>query len=191
MAVPHTYLLVPPPGEAEDFFGRGIHSSDVVARLKKINPRIVTNEPVDAGRTLIPTARALPGITCLWLGEAGGTAQKITSMRIGVLPEYTQLGPDGLEVCKGWRAIFEKVIKSGAARREQIERAFGVTLALMPETLLCRECLRRGKRRKNNGGVHQNCKFHENARLMSERLREIAGDGRVEIEVRDDVEYSV
>ena len=185
MAVPHTYLLVPPDGEAGDFFGRGLNSSELAERLRKINPLIVTSEVWANGPTQILSAQHLPGITCLWLGPA-----KITSMRIGVLPEYTQQGPDGLEVCKGWRAILEKVIKCGAATRGQVEQAFGVTLALMPKSLMCQECLRRGKRRKHNGGVRQLCRFHENARLASEKLREIA-DGRVEIEVRDDVQYSV
>lgn len=181
----HTYLLVPPDGESGDFFGRGIHSSEIAGRLNQINPAIVTSETWAAGATQITTARHLPGITCLWLGK-----EKITAMRIGVLPEYTQQGPDGLEICKGWRAIFEKVISAGAASRNQIERAFGITLAPMPRSLLCQECLRKGKRRKHNGGVRQLCRFHENARLASERLREIS-DGRVEIEVRDDVQYSV
>lgn len=161
MSVAKTYLMVPPPGEVKDFFGRGIDAQIICTRLQKLNPRIWVGEVVPLkGSVLSPHD---PGITCLWLKRDDGSLQKISAIRLGTVPEFTQQSPDGSEVCKGWRAIFEKVIKSGAVSRERLERAFACSLQLTDQSLLCRKCLLKGVRRPHIGGVLRACRYHEAA----------------------------
>lgn len=165
MAIPRSYLLVAPEG-AGDLLGRSLNSTDIIKKLRKINPRIVTNAPAWAAP--VGGTQQL-GITCLWLGEPH-TGEKITSIRLGEIPEFTQLSPQGVTICKGWRAIFEKVIKSGAATKFQLEKAFGVSLEISGDDGLCRACMATNKRRKHNGGVNKACGFHEKAKNVQTAL---------------------
>jgi len=147
--------------------GRALTCGDIVARLKVINPRISLWEQYPPelwwpGRDWAGTDWGVK--TTLWLGPPGEpTSQKISAINASTVPEHTQIGPDGKTIVKGWRQIFEKVIKSGAATRTQIEAAFGVTLDYdeRADTLLCSACLRAGRRRKHNGGLLRLCRLHE------------------------------
>lgn len=157
MAIPKTYLMVPPPGETNPF-GRGIDAQIICTRLMKINPRIRTGSVVPIKGSVISAHDT--GATCLWLETFAGL-KKICAIRLGTVPEFTQTSPDGEEIARGWRAVFERVIRARAATREQLERAFGVSLVLTEQTVLCRACLRQGQRKPSNGGVKQLCGRHE------------------------------
>lgn len=160
-----SYLLTA-PAEASDLLGQTMTSGDIITKLKAINPEITVWEQYAEGlwwpgKDWADTDWGVK--TSLWIGPPGEeTSQKITAINLGAVPEFTQIGPDGRTIVKGWRQIFEKVIKSGACSRISLERAFGVTLAYVEgTTLLCHACLRQGKRRRHNGGMLRLCKLHE------------------------------
>lgn len=156
MAIPRTYLMVAPK-DAVDLLGRAMTSDDIIKGLRQINNQIVTNaaSPIKA-----VGATNQMGITCLWLGEPH-VGEKITAMRLGTIPEHTQLSPEGVTICKGWRAIFEKVIRARAATRGQIERKFKIDLTIDGDDGLCRTCAVKNQRRAHNGGAAKRCARHD------------------------------
>ena len=165
MSIAKTYLLCAPAG-ASDLLGRSLLCTDIVARLKILNPQIALWEQYPPelwwpGRDWAGTVWGVK--TTLWLGPPGEpTSQKISAINASTVPEHTQIGPDGKSIVKGWRQIFEKVIKSGAVTRTALEAAFGVTLAYTDnDGLLCGACLKQGRRRKHNGGLLRLCRLHE------------------------------
>ena len=162
-----TYLLTPPASEGLHALGRTFMTSDLIARLKAINPRIALWEQ-------FPPELWWPGKewqntdwgvkSSLWLGAPGEPgSQKITAINLTMVPEFTQEGPTGETIVKGWRQIFEKVIKAGAATRAELERAFQTTLYYSDDTVLCHGCTKAGRRRRHNGGVLRLCNLHEQA----------------------------
>jgi len=160
-----TYLLCAPAGE-HDTLGRALLCADIVTKLRRLNANITIWEQYPPelwwpGRDWASTDWGVK--TTLWLGQPGEeTSQKISAINANVVPEHTQIGPDGQTIVKGWRQIFEKVSKSGAVTRTAIEVAFGVTLAYDEvDTLLCGACLKQGRRRKHNGGLLRLCRLHE------------------------------
>lgn len=162
--MPKTFLLTP-PAEEHNLLGRAMLCNDIVAKLKLMNSRLCLWEQFPPelwwpGKDWAGTDWGVK--TTLWLGLPGEeNSQKISAINAGTVPEYTQEGPDGKTIVKGWRQIFEKVIKSGAVTREQIEQAFGVSLVYSDDSVLCHGCTKQGKRRKHNGGVLRLCKLHE------------------------------
>ncbi len=156
MALPATPLMVAPAGLTRDPFGNAMSHSDMIIGLRQINPRITER-----------TAEAkvwYPGqdfMSCLWLGDPGGESTKISAFHYGPIPEFSQMNPDGSLMIKGWRQIFKKVIAAKAATKQQLEQKFHVSL----ETELgsgesCRECLKRGRPRRHDGGSLKLCKAH-------------------------------
>jgi hypothetical protein len=176
MSHPKTYLLTPPKG-SEDLFGSAMSSHNMLTRLKRINPRIWVEENYPEGVWFPGKAS---GLTCMWYGEAQNKehSKKITGFVPGMIPEYTQLNPNGHIMNLGWRRILEKVISSGACRRAHLENAFGITLDLHEETDgWCHDCLQAGKRIPSTG-AHNRCHFHTHLASMMERVREKKRDMR-------------
>jgi hypothetical protein len=129
----------------------------LIKGLRKINPKIRVPSPQDRYRT--PQFKGIVGI---YLGEPGAPGSRyITAFHLGSVPEWTQLDENGALIQKGWRAVFEKVVRARAATVAQIERAFRVSLYYVDERLLCSYCLRRGDRNLHNGGAMKMCDFDE------------------------------
>lgn len=171
MALPATPLMVAPPGLNRDPFGSAMSHSDLITGLRQINPQITEATP--AASVWYPGKNFM---SCLWLGAPGGAGKKISAFHYGPIPEFSQMNPDGSLMIKGWRQIFKKVIMSGAATQRQIEYKFKVTL----ETELgsgecCRECLKRGRQHRHDGGTLKLCKAHSSvvraARSLLEKTR--------------------
>ncbi len=180
MAPPNTMLLGS-PSVNDDPFGTPIISSDMVSGLRKINPDIYSQEQHTWGLWYPGKAR---GITTLWVASSDGTSRKISAYNYGAIPEFTQIGPHGDIIAKGWRAIFEKVVRCKAASRKAIEKKFRVNLELGdPDTVYCGKCRISGQfvKSENASGL---CYMHELTRKdvlrwqqrkaqMRERLRRI------------------
>ena len=173
MSVPDTYLLTVPDVK-DDPFGRCISSTDIIRKLKKINPLILTWEEFSPG--VWYPGRSL-GITCLWYKHIGRRKHKITGIRHGPVPEWTQLDEKGEIITKGWRRIFEKVIKIKAATKESIEQSFGVTLTTKAEDTLCKWCRRSGKT-ENSTSASGFCDMHERVRLQVEKSRQLKQEAK-------------
>jgi hypothetical protein len=100
----------------------------------------------------------------LYLGNPGNEARAlITALPVGLLPEWTQIDPKGRIIAKGWRAVLEKVVKSGAAPRRAIERVFKVNLDITGKDSLCPKCRTAGKRVRGEGASGL-CRHHDNVR---------------------------
>lgn len=159
------------PDDCPDPIGKGMLTVDLVAGLKRINPRITMWEEYASG-VWWPGKRMGGSFgvkTSLWIGDPGGTSQKISSITAVMVPEFTLIGSQGLTITKGWRQIFDDCLSAGAAMRQQIETEFKVSLAVFGEEILCRECVKIGKRRLHNSGALKLCRNHENiARAAAE-----------------------
>ena len=165
MAAPKTPLMVAPAG-ATDRVGKAIPSSVLLDKLAKLNPRLFCPDANDAGHI-----EGWHGVTSLWMGTPG-SGRPICGIKLGVIPEWTMVDERGVMVSKGWRAIFDKVIKAGGARREDLERAFGVSLGdAGVDARLCRACVREGRQMASNGGAANMCDLHDGAYASAERAR--------------------
>lgn len=149
MAVPNTYLYTAPIKLA-NAVGREILSGDIIKGLRRINANLCTPLP-EHYEHYYPLQRA--GITCLWLGRPG-VGNKITAFRLGPVPEFTQLDRAGNLLCKGWRAIFYKVIRSRAATKKQVEAQFAVDLSVVGVDKSCTQCRRQGVVKLSVGANH-------------------------------------
>lgn len=152
--------------------GRALMSADIIRGLGEINSNIRAWEQYQSGHWWpgIEAVDETGGVlTCLWIGEPGGHSRKITAIRNGPIPEYTVLQPNGSIKLKGWRAIFFKVIVSGAATQRQIEQKFQVSLdSDSPDkTVWCTACKRNAKWVKSNGGSARLCSVHDKMRELA------------------------
>lgn len=159
------------PDDCPDPIGKGMMTADIVAGLKRIEPRITLWEEYPSG--MYWPGKKMGGSfgvkTSLWIGDPGGESVKISSITAVMVPEYTLIGEKGLTITKGWRQIFDDCIASGVVTRLQLETEFKVSLTVPGEIILCRECVKLGKRNLHNGGVLKLCRNHENiARAAAE-----------------------
>jgi hypothetical protein len=163
MGVPQSYLLTA-PSESGDVLGRGIPSHKIVSGLKKIDPRIWTSKIFGED-------------TCLWVGPENNAAasRKISSMPIGMIPEFTQLGPEGTVIALGWRRIFEKAMQVAGLNRGHVESAFGVTLTTEGRDGYCWSCKKQGKLTKATSKGQQ-CDFHRQVLDTAYRARQQKAD---------------
>ena len=152
--LPKTYLGTAPDG-LENIVGREIHSDLLIAGLRAINPRLMVPLPEHYAEWY--PLKAL-GITCLWVGEPG-KGKKVCAFRLGAVPEFTLLKGADL-VTRGWRAIFNKVIKSRAATLAQIERQFGVVLEADGSDGTCFQCRKTGVKRAEDTPGARLCYTH-------------------------------
>ena len=150
MSVPDTYLLTA-PNTTGDLFGQAMPSHNLIQTLKKVDRRVWTDSVLYGPPT------------CLWIGEHQNkkASRKMSSIPTGVIPEFTQLAPEGMIVALGWRRILEKCIRYGRMDRAALEKAFGRTLDVGGEGKNCRSCKQLGQDVKANGKGAQ-CDFHSN-----------------------------
>jgi hypothetical protein len=158
MSAPNTPLMVA-PADAPNPFGQFIQSGDLIRRLTKLNKRIFCPDINDANHI-----EAWHGVTSLWLGTPDGGGKPICGLRLGPIPEWTQISDEGILITKGWRAIFDKVIRSGAISAPQLEVEFGVTLSYgKADANLCPKCVKEGRRTSGDGGARGYCEMHTDA----------------------------
>src|SRR3990167_7337475 len=164
--IPKTHLLVAPSTE-RDLIGRTIPSSELIRGLIKLNPSLFCPDIKDEKHI-----EGWGGVTSLWLGQPDGGGRPICGIKLGLIPEWTQIDERGVLITKGWRAIFDRVVKSGAVRQTQIEMAFNVTLGLgEADANLCLGCTREGRREPTNGGVRRMCDIHDGAYTAAARAK--------------------
>ena len=134
--VPATYLLVA-PSDATDTFGRMMTHAEIIRRLKQANSNLYAPENWHTWGA---------NKTSLWIGvplQPGSL--KVCAFQLGAIPEWTQIGPDGMIISRGWRSILERCIQMRAARQDVLERLFHVTLGLSGRDGNCVKCRRQGK----------------------------------------------
>ena len=168
MAVPDTYLLTVPDIK-DDPFGRCISSTEMVMKLKKINPLIICADMFSS--EIWYPGKSLGG-TCLWYGEINGTKKKIAAIRHGPIPEWTQLDDKGEVITRGWRDIFKRVVKYGAVRALDLEESFGVDLTTTEADSYCSWC-RKGNKFVKATSSSGYCDMHERVRMTVEKARQL------------------
>ena len=186
--LPNNYMLTAPV-DIDETAGRSISSTDLLLKLKQINPSIQCPMPDKFGFWY-------PGkeldMTCLWIGPPSTAGSiKICAFRLGVIPEWTLLSKTGAIVTRGWRGIFHRVMRAGAAAQRQLEKAFGVDLAIAVDEIdgYCQKCRKAGKRVKADS-VDENrkiylCTMHQQVgkavmqdKQFKEEVRYLLGKGR-------------
>jgi len=141
MTQPRTHLLTAPADVGMCAFGQVIHSNDLIRKLKRINPRVYHWQA--SANLKASWDGESKGSTCLWISRGGGKADKITAFGVGPIPEFSQIGPEGLVIVKGWKAIFERCISCRVTTRNRIEQVFGVSLDYHEKTdATCISCLK-------------------------------------------------
>lgn len=169
MQAPSTPLMVA-PSDAPNLLGKVMPSSDIIRRLIKLNRAIFCPDINDKNHI-----ESWHGVTSLWIGTPDGGGRPICGIRLGPIPEWTQISPEGILITKGWRAIFDKVIRSGAATHSQIEVEFGVTLSYgKADANLCPRCIREGRREPSDGGKRGYCATHTQVYETAERAKRTA-----------------
>jgi hypothetical protein len=162
MAVPNTYLRTA-PGDLEQTFGQGIMSATLIEGLQRINPQIRIPMP-EHFTSWYPAQKE--GVTCLWLGTPG-VGKKLCALRLGLIPEWTQLDADGQWMIRGWRSVFERVMRMRAATARQIEAQFHVVLETDGEDGSCVDCRREGHIRVAEG--QRRCAPHRSVKEDAEK----------------------
>ncbi len=168
MSVPETYLLTVPDIK-DDPFGRCFASTEILKKLKKINPLILASDQFSS--SIWYPGKSLGGF-CLWYGEISGRKKKICAMRHGPVPEWTQLDEKGEIITRGWRDVFKRVIKFGAVRALDIEKSFGINLEVSGEDSYCSWC-RKGNKFVKATSASGYCDMHERVRLQVEHARQV------------------
>lgn len=159
------------PADITNPYGAGMHHSEMMKRLKVINPALQAPLP-EHYPGWFPGKES--GVTCLWLGTPSApTSKKICAFTLGVIPEFTIKEKNGMLKQKGWRAIFAKLIKAKVATRHQIEAAFLVNLDRDERRGdgLCLHCARAGKRVKAIG-ADRLCQLHHMVNQFSLKASE-------------------
>lgn len=139
MGLPSTYLLTA-PSDSEDTLGMTMTSTDLVKGLRMCNPNLTVPDP-----SVFPWyPLQANGHTTLWLGEPF-KGKKITVFRLGAIPEWTQVDPQGLIIARGWRSVLSRVIRTKCATQAAIERVFKISMEIVGVDNSCPQCRREGK----------------------------------------------
>ncbi len=134
--LPKTSLLQA-PFDMKNTFGEGMTSDDLIKGLRIANPSI--SVPVPDAYGWYP-GKAL-GMTSIWCGppsEAGG--RKICAFHLGMVPEFTQVDSEGELTRRGWRSIFQKVLRLKVISKARLEQVFKVNLSVGGKEKACSKC---------------------------------------------------
>lgn len=172
MPRPETHLYCA-PSRVEDTFGNSLTSKQIIDGLHTLNHKINAPDPEHYDWYPLKKSECLNVIfshTSLWLGPPH-TGIKITAFPLGTIPEYSQLGPNGQLIVKGYRAIFEKCIQSGFVKRKAVEQHFGIVLSYDGTDGSCPQCRKEGN---ITGAAHLSglCEDCEDIRLMVAKDKE-------------------
>lgn len=187
MPLPSTYLSQAPLN-VDNQLGKCMSSSELLKKLKRCNKQLVAPTPEQVRAEGLEFAGGhLEGQTSLYWGQPATKGHftnavlnstkphhkglKIVSFVLGpAIPEFTQFNiSTGEIVQKGWREILRRVVMSGAATKEKVEKVFKVSLDYGGQENVCLACSKKGLRTKANGRKNL-CVDHEMATLgISER----------------------
>lgn len=169
MSQPRTYMYVAPGGSTSRF-GQSILSSTLIAGLQRLDSRLQ-----------IPMPSSIPhwypgkdvGQTCIWLGEPSKPKSiKVCAFHLGAVPEYTQVAENGMIMARGWRSIFEQVMRRTAITRTALEREFRVRLEHDGTDGYCAKCAKVGHRVKADSARNL-CSVHAAAQQAA--VKSVAG----------------
>jgi hypothetical protein len=168
MPIPRTPILCA-PSNAISPLGTGMPSSDLIKGLRVLNPRIYIPMP-EHYREWYPGQRA--GQTCIWLGHpAAEGSDKICAFHLGMIPEWTQVGPDKVMIARGWRSILDLCIRRRVAAKRAVERVFNVRMDIDGKDGLCRICRKDGLKSPVDGKADV-CVAHRHAAMNLNQHRE-------------------
>lgn len=138
MSLKQTYLLSA-PSDADNPLGVTMTSQDLIKGLRRCNAKLSVPDP-----SVFPWyPLKASGHTTLWYGEPF-KGRKITVFRLGPIPEWTQIGPDGLIIARGWRSVLSRVIRSRAVSKHTIEHVFKINMDVCEQDDACPQCRREG-----------------------------------------------
>lgn len=175
--LPVTPLCVA-PSDLSNQLGRPYSTPELLCKLRRVNPAL--HAPSD---TMFPYLVKGAKLVGLYWGDPGNCdfsrtgwrkkARLICSMPADFVPEFTQIGPDGLIIARGWRSALEKVIRSGAATRAALEMEFGTVLSREgSDDGACWHCRKEGKTTPPNGGKEGMCDLHDSIIKAQMRMKE-------------------
>jgi hypothetical protein len=173
MTIPKTPLFTAPADSEPGAMGTAIDAHDIITKLRQLNPDIYVWQQFPEHTWWPGKAR---GITCMWIGDPGGVSRKITAFNMGPVPEFTQIDGDGNIIVKGWRAIFQRVIRTGAAKRHQIEQVFRVNLEVGENEPICDYCLRAHGRITKVANKERLCNFHLGSKRIVDNVLDEKGE---------------
>ena len=153
--IPHNYLLCA-PSDGEESLGKGMHSTDFLKAIRQCNPNLTTPDPSVHGWY----PRKNVGHTTIWLGEPF-KGRKITTLQLGIIPEWTQVDPQGLIISRGWRSVIQKLLQARCVTKRTIERVFKITLDLGKPNDICQQCLKEGRGRIPTKAASRLCDTHD------------------------------
>ena len=152
-----TYLLTA-PSDAVDALGVTMMSSDLIKGLRNCNNNLTVPDP-----SVFPWYPGQAnGHTSMWLGEPF-KGKKITVFRLGAIPEWTQLDPNGMIIERGWRSVLSKVIRSKAVTKASVERVFRLSMDIAGPDNCCPQCRREGLGFVTPNGKSGMCDTHTHA----------------------------
>lgn len=160
MSAPKNIMMVPPVGDP-DPLGNGMHSRDLIKGLRDLNTNLCIPDP--SIWTSWYDGKDW-GMTSVWDGNPQQEGvQKIVSFHVGLVPEWTQVAPEGGIIRRGWRSVLDKCIRAGVVSRGAVERKFRVNLDYTKPSPACSTCLADGltESTDNASGL---CDDHEIAR---------------------------
>lgn len=173
MPLPNTALLVA-PSDMTDPFGAGMHSTILLAGLRRLNNNITAPLPEHYTHWYPGAAYDM---TTLWVGKPHSPeGKKICALRLGVLPEFTQVDSDGYIIDKGWRAILRKCVRCRAVTKHAVERQFKIDLDSDGRDPDCPGCIQLGHRGVKGEHASGLCDTHEYARLAVLQARELKAE---------------
>ena len=179
--LPSSYLLTA-PDDLINPLGMGMYSSDLIKGLQRCNRKVVVPMPEHYEAMGWRYPNMSTGWTCIWIGPppfenmAGRpkykNAKKVCSIRLGYVPEFTQLDEDGELIARGWRDIQRRFIMAGGAEKHRVEQVFEVHLDYEGDDGKCLLCARANLSSKANGRT-QLCDEHEEARMSPEQKKKL------------------
>jgi hypothetical protein len=167
VTVPKSYLFTAPHDAGPDSFGNAIDANDLIAKLRKLEPRIHVWQQFPDYKWYPGKSR---GTTCMWLGDPGGSSRKITAFNMGPIPEFTVLNSEGDIQVKGWRAIFHRVMTVTNITKAQLESTFDVSLAVGPHQPICEQCLRAHGKIVRTPNKERLCNFHLGSKRIVDKV---------------------
>lgn len=150
--------------------GKVYPTGELLTKLRRVNAQL--HAPSDG---IFPYLVQGARIVGLYWGDPANvdwtTGQRkqvkfICSMPADFVPEFTQVGPQGVIIAKGWRAVLEKTMKAGAATRAALELEFGTTLAREDRDVACPRCRENGQVVRGEGASGL-CAHHEYVRVAT------------------------
>lgn len=148
MSLPHNYLLCA-PSDATNAMGEMMTAADIIKGLRQCNANLFSPEP-----------RGNWDMRALWIGHPRAN-KKVCALPAGPIPEFTQVGPGGAIIARGWRSILSRAIACKAVRQADVERVFKISVDTTQPEQICQQCLREGLGNHPANGKLGLCDTHD------------------------------